>query len=390
MALQRALGFQVGVVDRIIVVGRSDGSVIARAGATDAEPPMSRGMLGREWEISTDGRMAWAQREVQAGGRVVALVAVQLAFPELVEDRRALRMRLLVACALLAIIVAALASNLAQRMMAPVLDVAQTLEAAAIRAADRAAAQRGSEAERLRSALDLMLARVRTREELAARLAEHERATVLARLAATVAHEVRNPLAGMLTTIDTLRHFGDNPEVRRRSLDLLERALRQVEAVVRATLASYREGQPQRPVTREDLDDMKALVEPEARRNGVELAWDVRMDHPFRTDAVRLRQVVLNLLLNAVAATPAAGLVSLRALRDGPTLEVHVEDQAGGMPDPALQRLEGAVTGGPGDGLGLEIAGRLAASLGGTFAIERCDRGSRIRLRVPEMEEARA
>ena len=57
-----------------------------------------------------------------------------------------------------------------------------------------------------------------------------ERIAVLGRLAATVAHEVRNPLAGMLTCIDTIRHYGASEDVRQRSLDLVERGLHQIEA----------------------------------------------------------------------------------------------------------------------------------------------------------------
>jgi hypothetical protein len=89
-ALDTALGFQTGVVDRVIAVGRADGQVIARAGALDAEPPMSRGSLGTEWEPSADGASAWAQREVISDGEIVALAAVQLAFPHLIERRQAL------------------------------------------------------------------------------------------------------------------------------------------------------------------------------------------------------------------------------------------------------------------------------------------------------------
>ncbi|EFH11192.1 histidine kinase dimerization/phospho-acceptor domain-containing protein, partial [Teichococcus cervicalis] len=175
---------------------------------------------------------------------------------------------------------------------------------------------------------------------LAARLAGRERAAVLGRLAATLAHEVRNPLAGMLTALDTIRRFGAEAAIRGRALDLVERGLRQIEAVVRSTLASYRQDAEPQPITAEDLEDLQLLVQPEARRGGVRLRWRVALEAPFATDGQRLRQLLLNLLLNAVAATPRDGLVSLDVRREGEALLAELRDEAGGLPEAAWRRLE--------------------------------------------------
>lgn len=388
-ALERALGFQVGVVDRIIVVGRPDGSILARAGARDAEPPMARGELSNEWEPLNGGRLAWAQREVLQDGTVVALAAVQLAFPDLVERRYGLRLRLGVACVVLAGIAAMLAAGLAQRLMEPILAVARLLEQMATPGSPPRP-EREPEASRLQAALEMLLARLREREELAARLAEREKVAVLGRLAATVAHEVRNPLAGMLTAIDTMRRFGNNAAVRAGSLDLVERGLRQIETVVRTTLATQRPQHAARPVTAEDLNDLRVLVQPEARRREVRLDWHVAMPEPFPTDAVQLRQIVLNLLLNAIAATAPQGRVVLRAEWREKELSVQVEDEAGGLPEDATTRLKGDAPPSIGDGLGLEVAARLTAGLQGRISIEARPGGSCIGLLVPMQRVAAA
>lgn len=386
-ALETALGFQTGAVDRIIAVGRPDGTILARAGATDAEPPMARGELGQEWEPSEDGTLAWAQRQVVFEGEVVALAAVQLAFPNLVERRRGLILRMAVACLLLAVLCAVLAAGVAQRMMRPILQVTRTLEQIAARAGPAGAAGHRTEAERLSGALDMLLARLEEREELAARLTERERVAVLGRLAATVAHEVRNPLAGMLTSIDTIRHYGEDPMVRRRSLDLVERGLRQIETVVKTTLAVHREPEGARPLAPDDLDDLRLLVGPEARRRSVRLDWQGATATPFPADAIRLRQVVLNLLLNAIAATPAGGRVGFAARIEAGELTIAVEDEAGGLPDAARIRLEGEGAPLLGEGFGLEVATRLTAALHARIAVQPTPRGSRIILTVPPAEE---
>ena len=78
------------------------------------------------------------------------------------------------------------------------------------------------------------------RDALAARLAERERESVLGRLAATLAHEVRNPLGGMATALDTVRKFGDDRDVRAKGLDLIERGLWSIRDVVGSVLAFHR------------------------------------------------------------------------------------------------------------------------------------------------------
>ncbi|MFB9971233.1 ATP-binding protein [Pseudoroseomonas cervicalis] len=295
------------------------------------------------------------------------------------------------------LVLAALAALLtvlfSRRLMRPFLAVAAALDRAGDgRFEPMPVPARDPEAGRLARAFNLMAGRLREREALAARLAGRERAAVLGRLAATLAHEVRNPLAGMLTALDTIRRFGAEAAIRGRALDLVERGLRQIEAVVRSTLASYRQDAEPQPITAEDLEDLQLLVQPEARRGGVRLRWRVALEAPFATDGQRLRQLLLNLLLNAVAATPRDGLVSLDVRREGEALLAELRDEAGGLPEAAWRRLEAGVAeaAAPGEGLGLPIAGELAAALGASIELAPNPGGSCIRLTVPPQPEPAA
>ena len=104
------------------------------------------------------------------------------------------------------------------------------------------------------------------RDALASRLAERERESVLGRLAATLAHEVRNPLGGMATALDTVRKFGDNRDVRAQGLDLIERGLWSIRDVVSSVLAFHRVPADGRKLTAGDLEDLRTLIAPEAAR----------------------------------------------------------------------------------------------------------------------------
>ncbi len=92
---------------------------------------------------------------------------------------------------------------------------------------------------------------------MAARLAQRERESMLGRLAATVAHEVRNPLGGMSTALDTVRKFGDDLAARAKALDLIERGLWSIGNVVNSVLAFHRMPSDSRKLTRGDLDDLR-------------------------------------------------------------------------------------------------------------------------------------
>lgn len=382
--LERALGFQQGVRERRLVVTRPDGTLLAEAGLPEdgAFPaPFSRGATGDAWERGPGGQTAWAQRSLPG-----AILAAKLDFAGAAARRQRLGLGLLGLDILLGGLAALVAGLLTRRALQPFLVVAGALDRAGagdfapIPAAARPAPR--TEAGRLADAFDLMAARLTERERLAAQLAEQERAAVLGRLAATVAHEVRNPLAGMLTAIETARRFGKDAAVRAEALGLLERGLRQIEAVVQATLAQHR-AEAARPLARADLEDLRVLLAPEARRRGVRLAWDVALAAPFPTDALPVRQALLNLLLNAVAASPAGAEVSFAARRlPGGDLLIEVADQGAGLPAEERARLDGGAEGGRGLGLGVVMA-QLGRLDGGIEVDSAPGSGTVIRIHLP-------
>ncbi len=210
---------------------------------------------------------------------------------------------------------------------------------------------------------------------------------LLAKLAAGLAHEVRNPLAGLLNAVSTLRRFGDDPVVRRETLDLVERGLRSIGRVADAMLATYRPVAGRMRFTREDLGDLQLLVAPEARRRHVALDWRIAAMRPIAVDAEALRQVLLNLLLNACKASGDNGRVALIVTQGVRETLFAIEDSGPGMPDSILAFLvEGAktapITGHK--GLGLWMVVRLLEDLDGRIKVEsRAGEGTRVGIRLP-------
>jgi signal transduction histidine kinase len=396
--LKHALGFQAGVRERRLIVVGPTGALLAQAGIGPEPgwgPPLARGVAGAAWEISADGDAVWAQRPiVDASGRAVALVGAKLDLSDLVRNRRDLEVALVLTAALLAAIGAALTALVVRQVLRPLLAVTRALDRAG--GGDLAplpageAAPPAIEAGRVALAFNSMVARLAERERLAAKLAERERAVLLGRLVATVAHEVRNPIAGMLTAVETARAFGDDRAEREEALDVLERGLLQVEAVVSSALALHRDDGTPRPLVSADLEDLRALVGPAARQGGVALDWRVELQGAIPIHAAQLRQVALNLLLNAIEATPPGGRVTLEALMaaDG-GLILAIADSGTGLPPQGRERLLGADAAADERaadlGLGLRIVRHLADRLGASLSVEAGvdGRGTRVLLRLP-------
>lgn len=398
-ALERAMGFREGISERRMVVATPNGRILAEAGIgpdPDWLAPLHRGNVGSAWEVSSDGDAVWVQRPL-VDGTLVALIAAKLDVGSIMERRDSLRFATLAFGLAVAALGGGLAALAVRQALRPVLVVTEALGrsgAGAIAPIPTAAMPPpGTEGARLAAAFNSMVAHVAERETLARRLSERERAATLGRLAATVAHEVRNPLAGMLTAVDSARDFGDDATERAEALQVIERGLRQIEGVVTSILAVHRDGGPPRPLEAADLDDLRLLASPEAARRGIDLEWRVDLPHPFPTDASLLRQAALNLLLNAVAATPAGRQVMLDARRTKPgLLTVTIEDQGPGLPAGAEQRLHGQGEEAEGRGLGLDVVATLARRLGASVMAEpgRGDQGTRVTLLVPEAEAAAA
>src|SRR5215218_8186184 len=219
----------------------------------------------------------------------------------------------------------------------------------------------------------LLVVRDRT-EELKREEAERE-------FVSNAAHELRNPLAGIMSGIEVLRGGAkDDPETRDRFLarlaDDAERMTRLTQSLL--TLARV-EAEGQRDpaqVVDVSLAGEEALAAVEASE-GVELNAEIETDLVAEGEPVLLRQVMIGLLTNACTNTPPPGTVTLRASRgDQSTVTIEVQDTGKGIPadeqDRVFERFyRGSSTlEGEGFGLGLSIAKRMVDVMGGEIGLQ--------------------
>jgi signal transduction histidine kinase len=209
------------------------------------------------------------------------------------------------------------------------------------------------------------------------RLFAAQRLSTMGTLAAGIAHEINNPLGGMMNAAQTLLRGEVDEAKRREYLDLIEDGLSRVRDIVAKVLKFTPKSLGSAQVRlREIVERSVAFLEHRFREKEIACANEVDPDAPpVRGDALELQQVFLNLLLNALdVVEPGEGKVTISSSVEGSeTVRVSVTDNGHGMTEEEAQRcLDPFYTTkqvGKGSGLGLSVANTITANHGGLLEV---------------------
>lgn len=313
-------------------------------------------------------------------GRRVGNITSELDVGDLVAERTRVSLLLVFWNAIATAGLALVGLFATRRIMAPVVLLADRMSRSAEAPEPIPADElppRETEFGRLASTYNSMATAVREKAEAERRLADRERFVSLGRLSSSLAHEINNPLGGLLNATDTIRSYADQPEVVRSSADLLERGLKHLRDVVRVTLEQNRIDRSGQPASLSDFEDLHLLMAPEIRRKAQSLTWDIQTEATAlaRLPASQIRQILLNLLLNASAAAGEGGAVGLRVQEAEAGLVFEISDSGPGLSDAAQQRLLSSQPIPPGGGVGLRLVHDLVQDLGGLLSLPPRDQG---------------
>jgi signal transduction histidine kinase len=221
-------------------------------------------------------------------------------------------------------------------------------------------------------------------------LAERERLASLGRMAATVAHEIKNPLSAIKSIAQVMREDESLRNEYERDLGLIVGETDRLSQSVTQLLSfARRESPAAQPLSvHELLRSVVDLFRANAREQGIVLDCQVRVEAQLEGKCVSaLRDALSNLLLNALQATPQGGRVDLIAAASNGELIISVQDSGSGVPADLRERIWEPffTTRQRGTGLGLAIVRKRVQEVGGSASLEaaRNGRGALFQLRVP-------
>jgi two-component system NtrC family sensor kinase len=223
-----------------------------------------------------------------------------------------------------------------------------------------------------------------------------ERLATLGQMAGTIAHELGTPLNSVLGYVQLLRREEHQPE-RAQKLAVIESQVQRMVDTIRSVLDRTRDLPVKRaPVPIGPLvSEALALVSLQLAAHGITPTLDIAPAlPPVPGDAIGLRQVLLNLLTNAIDATDPRGRISVSACGAGPNgdgsryVEIAVHDNGHGMsPDEVRRVFEPFYTTkapGRGTGLGLVIVDHIVRAHGGHLIVDSTPgRGTVMRVHLP-------
>jgi len=226
----------------------------------------------------------------------------------------------------------------------------------------------------------------RRQRDLATRAA---RGAAVAQVAATVAHEVRNPLGVIRGTVELMAERGRG-RMGERDSEALQDILGEVARLRRLT-DDFLDLSSDRPLAGVDIE-LSSFLDDAARASQSATGVNVETEAPWGLhllgDGGRLRQVLLNLVANAARA--GATQVRFRAAVEGTRIRLDVSDDGPGIPEDVRSRLfePFATSRKDGNGLGLAVSRRIVERHGGSLALLPATPGATFRIELPRTEEA--
>ena len=244
---------------------------------------------------------------------------------------------------------------------------------------------RHDEISRLGKQFSRMLKDLQLKQELENQLVTQDRLAAVGRLAGGVAHEINNPLAGMLIAIDSWKKTPEDKRDNQKTLSFMERGLKHIQETVSALLVECRF--EKRKLEAADIDDLEMLIRTEAHTRDITLQLENKLDRDIDIPATLVRQILLNLSLNAIQATDKTGHIKVTIKLEQQTLILKVGDNGHMISEQNIKHIfEPFNSSRPeGTGLGLWVTYETIRQLDGEISVDSTPLWTEFTVKLPEI-----
>ena len=343
-----------------------------------ASPETGRSATVSEHDIGTDNYLVASTRSSAAP---VGLIVTAPRSATYLTARTLLWQLISTGIALVAI-VAILAMIIARRLSGPIEHLSRAVDAVGAGNFDvTVRVNTHDEVAQLAKSFNTMAGNLGEREtrlrEASMQLVQSEKMAALGQLSAGLAHEVKNPLAGILGFAQLTRRSLRDPEAIARNLDVIERETRRCTDIIDNLMRFARQEPGERVAADINTSVSRAigLVEHQLGLDRVQIKKDLELGLPaVHCNANQLQQVVMNLLINAQQVMePNGGTVQVRTRRNDADVLIEVDDAGPGVaPDIRARIFDPFFTtkpAGQGTGLGLSVSYGIVRDHGGNISV---------------------
>jgi signal transduction histidine kinase len=196
----------------------------------------------------------------------------------------------------------------------------------------------------------------------------------LGQITAGIAHEVNNPLGGLRNCVKNMKDAPDDLELHARYLPLLDKGLQRIEQTMRQLLNFGRNNPLQLRKVEVDAEIRECFALLGYKMKRIELSLELGIGGAYCIDTEALKQIVVNIGLNAIQAMPEGGRLQVRTAKEDRNLILSISDSGKGIPAEIIDKIYDPFFTtkqvGEGTGLGLAVTYSLVQKMGGTIRVQ--------------------